>query len=518
MAVLSNKPTVSTAPTSTTQAVAATNPAAQVAAPAAVSPNSAYGIQARQALNNMGVDNNRIGYSNGYVTVDGTNIFRPGANTNGTAYVNQAMLNSAQGQINQLNTQNRLTQQVLTPQATVNPYDAQITQQLAQINQPVVANPYDSQVADVLAQLTQRINNPTPYDPYSSAEYAAQQAATQRGAQQSTRAAQESMGASGFGRSTNLADRAQGIQNQANEYMQLQVVPQLIAANQAQQQQGLANLSSLVSALSGQQGVYDTRAQSDRSNQYNILEALMNQQGVNDTRSQNQFNNSNTALQYLADQNQNAITNARNERNDNMNAADIVSRLTGRVVNPQTDWTGLYRQAGNPNTPLTADQQNTQFNQNYQMEQLAYSKARDAIADKQWQAKFDEDVRQYGLSYGLQQLNSSNDEAYRQAQLALSQDDNSRAWLDYENSLNAPAEAAKYSGMSANQVYDILKTEFTKTDSLGKPVALTGEDKDAIYQRVLSVGLPDGQDTQVMSLLGLTSAEISALDKKYLGE
>lgn len=530
MAVLQSKPTAVGAlagvPT-TTAAAAAANPAGQVASPANVSPNSAYGIQARQALNNMGVDNNRIGYTNGYVTIDGQNIFRPGANAAGTSYVNQAMLNSATGQINQLNTQNKLLQQVVSPAATVNPYDTQIATQLSQLNQPQAANPYDNQIADVLSQLTQRINNPTPYDPYSSAEYAAQQAATQRGAQQSTRAAQESLGASGFGRSTNLADRAQTIQNDANEYMQIQVIPQLISANQAQQQQGLANLSSLVSALSGQQGVYDTRSQNSQSNQYNILEALMNQQGVNDTRSQNQFSNSNTALQYLADQNQRGIDNTRNTQNDNLNAANIVSQLTGRVVNPQTDWTGLYRQAANANTPLTADQQNTQFNQNYQLEQLAYSKARDAIGDKQWQAKFDEDVRQNGLSYGLQQLSQQNDQAYRQAQLALSQDDNSRAWatLDYEQSQPA---AAKYTGMTASQLLDNIKPLYQEpvytVDKLGKQVdtGKTQLTKDPakltdLFETVVDAGLSDTETKQVLLSLGYTMKDIEARIKQYSG-
>lgn len=532
MAVLPNTiqgtvTSTSPAPATTTQAAAASNPAAQVAAPATVSPNSAYGIQARQALNNMGVDNQRIGYNNGYVTVDGQNIFRPGANQNGTSYVNQAMLNSAQGQINQLNTQNRLTQQVVNPQAVVNPYDSQITQQLAALNNPVAANPYDNQIADVLAQLTQRINNPTPYDPYTSPEYAAQQAAAQRGAQQSTRAAQESLGASWFGRSSNLADRAQGIQNQANEYMQLQVIPQLISANQAQQQQGLANLSSLVSALSGQQGVYENRAQSDRSNQYNILQALMNQQGVNDTRSQNQFSNANTALQYLADQNQRGIDNTRNQRNDNLNAANIVSQLTGRVVNPQTDWTGLFRQASDSKTPLTADQQNTQFNQQYQLEQFAYSKARDAISDKQWQAKFDEDVRQNGLSYGLQQLSMDNDQAYRQAQLGLSQDDNARAWatLDYQQSKPA---ADKYTGMTASQLLDNIKPLYEEpvytVDKLGKQVdtGKTQLTKDPaklteLFETVVDAGLSDTETKQVLLSLGYTMKDIESRIKQYSG-
>ncbi|MEK4263690.1 hypothetical protein [Paenibacillus sp. FSL L8-0499] len=528
MAVLTNKPTpgtVSTTPTSTNQAAAATNPAAQVASPAAVSPNSAYGIQARQALNNMGVDNNRIGYNNGYVTIDGQNIFKPGANLNNTAYVNQAMLNSAQGQINQLNTANKLTQQVVNPQATVNPYDSQITQQLSQLNQPAAVNPYDNQIADVLSQLTQKINNPTPYDPYTSAEYAAQQAAAQRNADATIRQTQESLGASGLGRSSLVTDRAQRTQNDANEYLQLQVIPQLVSANQAQQQQGLANLQSLVSALSGQQGVYDTRNQNERSNSYNILEALMNQQGVTDTRNQNQFSNANTALQYLADQNQRGIDNSRNTRNDNFSAANTVSQLTGRVVTPQTDWSGLYRQAENPNTPLTADQQ-------MQTEQFAYQKARDAISDKQWQAKFDEDVRQYGLNYGLQNLSQQNDQSYRQAQLALSQDDNARAWatLDYDMSQQP---TTKYTGLTANQVLNNIKALYqepimTETvDPLTKKVTQTASGKTKLttdpakltqmFENVVDAGLSETETKQVLLSLGMSMKDIEARAKAYSG-
>ncbi|WP_405113605.1 hypothetical protein MHH28_07635 [Paenibacillus sp. FSL K6-1217] len=523
MAVLTNKPTAGAAPkvpTSTAQAVAATNPAAQVAAPANVSPNSAYGIQTRQALNNMGVDNQRIGFQNGYVTIDGQNIFKPGVNQNGVSYVNQAMLNSQQGNINQLNNAYKLTQQVVNPQSVVNPYDSQITQQLAALNQPVAANPYDNQIADVLAQLTQRINNPTPYDPYSSPEYAAQQAAAQRGAQQSTRAAQESLGASGFGRSSNLSDRAQGIQNQANEYMQLQVIPQLISANQAQQQQGLANLSSLVSALSGQQGVYENRAQSDRSNQYNILEALMNQQGVNDTRSQNQFSNANTALNYLADQNQRGIDNTRNQRNDNLNAANLVSQLTGRVVNPQTDWQGLFRQASNSNAPLTADQQNAQFNQNLQTRQQTFNEGQQNWSNQFDQAKFDEDTRRYGLDYALQQqqinisgMNANTSRTGSDASIANSQ---FGQLMDvWKANGTAPSglegfgikAGTPYSTGAAAKAQDAVTAESYATSYLDKSV---NRDDDGnitnlndIKAQILQSGLPDSDIAKLYSRYGI---------------
>ncbi|MCE3202467.1 hypothetical protein [Paenibacillus sonchi] len=169
------------------------------------------------------------------------------------------------------------------------------------------------------------------------------------------------------------------------------------------------------------------------------------------------------------------------------------------------------------NQNLATRQQNTAESQ--YAEQLAYQKARDAVADSQWGTKFNEDVRQYGLSYGLQQLAQSDDNAYRQAQLAISQDDNARQWLTYEQSLAAPA--AKYNGMSANQIYDVVRNQFLIQDPNDKNSETKVLPKDAaskrqMYLQVMGAGLPDGQDTQVLSLLGLTKDEIDALDRENL--
>lgn len=198
----------------------------------------------RQDLLSRGITNDRIGYNKGtgMVTIDGQDFIKPATVNAGVSYADPTAYKNAYDVYN-------------TGQAAKSAQD----DFLSAIKTPA-ANPYDTQVANTLSQLMQRLNNPTPYDVYSSPEYAAQQAATQRAAGKSVRGAQESLGAAGLGRSSVLADRAQGIQNDANEYMQLQVVPQLTAAHQAQEQQALANLGTLLSALSGQQGVYDQRA------------------------------------------------------------------------------------------------------------------------------------------------------------------------------------------------------------------------------------------------------------------
>ncbi|PWV90270.1 hypothetical protein DFQ01_14446 [Paenibacillus cellulosilyticus] len=216
-------------------------------------------IGIRSDLNAKGIDNSRIGYSNGYVTIDGQNFIKPTTVSGGVSYADPTAYN------NTYNTYNTYTSNQATKTAQDN--------YLSALNN-TTTNPYDQQVSDTLASYYDKLTNQTPYDVYNSDEYAAYQAQADRAAQKSTRAAQESMGASGFGRSTNLADRAQSIQNDENEYMQLQVVPQLQAAYDSKQQQQLAALGTYLDALTGQQGLYDTRTQEGINNLYNAVNYL----------------------------------------------------------------------------------------------------------------------------------------------------------------------------------------------------------------------------------------------------
>jgi len=212
-------------------------------------------------------------------------------------------------------------------------------------------------------------------------------------------------------------------------------------------------------------------------------------------------------------------------KNDNLAAATAVSNMTGKVITPQTDWQGLVRQAGNPNTPLTANQQ-------MQTEQFAYQKARDAISDKQWQQSFDYNKEQGGLDYALRKLSQQNDQSYRQAQLALSEDDNARAWatLDYQTS---QPTATKYSGMTANQVLNNIKEayqepvytetvnpltkEVTKVES-GKTKLTTDPTKlSQMFESVVGAGLSEAETKQVLLSLGMSMKDIEARAKSYSG-
>lgn len=113
-------------------------------------------------------------------------------------------------------------------------------------------NPADQRYNDLLNMLYQQAQTPQQVDPnaiYGSPQYAAAQAQSQRGAQQGIRSAQEALGSAGFGRSTALGESAQREQNTANEYLQTQVLPQLMAQEEAKRRQQTQEQFSVLDAL-----------------------------------------------------------------------------------------------------------------------------------------------------------------------------------------------------------------------------------------------------------------------------
>lgn len=217
-------------------------------------------IGIRGQLNNMGVGNERIGFdkNTGYVTIDGQNAIRSGNVQNGTAYANP---NDITQQYNTFNTGQQVQsaeQAFLAPQQT--------------------ANPYDQQVADLLANLTNMTNNQTPVDPYSSPQYAAAQAQVARGAQQAQRQSQEALGGTGLARSSIVTDRAQAIQNDANNYLQTQLVPGIVQQLQAERQNQVSGIYNLLNALSGQQSLVDERTRGEQDRLANVLDYLTGKQ------------------------------------------------------------------------------------------------------------------------------------------------------------------------------------------------------------------------------------------------
>jgi len=180
------------------------------------------------------------------------------------------------------------------PDYSQNPYDKQVADLINRMNQSIgqpTTTPYDAQIAALLAQISSRINNPTTVDPRTTDEYAAGKAAIDRQVADNIRVAQEALGASGFARSTNLAERAQSIADAGTEYLETQLVPQIAAQIAARDQQGLQNSLALLQGLMQQQQVFDARQQAQMQNLSALLSALTGQQGLYDTRQQTQFQN-----------------------------------------------------------------------------------------------------------------------------------------------------------------------------------------------------------------------------------
>lgn len=232
------------------------------------------------------------------------------------------------------------------------------------------------------------------------------------------------------------------------------------------------------------------------SNQADGIRAMLSQMGVD-------------ASQYASGVNYNTASQV------TPNIRTLAGQESDRSANAQTF-----------NQNLATRQQDTsekQYNESF-----AYQKARDAISDKQWQTKFDEDVRQYGLSYGLQKLAAQNDQSYRQAQLALSEDDNARAWasLDYDMS-QTPSSSSK--GLTANQVLSSMQGLYTEpvyvTDPLTQQQTKTGEritqdptKRKQMFLNVVDSNLDDTTTKQILSSLGMTKDEIEKYTKEYSGK
>lgn len=209
----------------------------------------------------------------------------------------------------------------------------------------------------------------------------------------------------------------------------------------------------------------------------------------------------------------------------NWDAARSVWDATGSLVNPQSDWSGLLRQVQNGNAPQTLAAQQQAFNNQFNLEQFAYQQARDAISDQQWRAKFDQDVNQFGLNYALQSLSEQNQQAYREAQIGLSQDDSARAWAQLDYNMSNPSSSGSSRGLSANQVLQSMQGLYTEpvytTDKFGNQTKtgnkITSDTakREQMFLNVVDSGLSDTETNQILNSLGMTKSEIDKYMKKY---
>lgn len=236
----------------------------------------AHDYQIRPALREAGYSDADIGWDQGrkVVTLKGQDFINKDQLTNvaGSTFTDRQTFDNALRQYNQGQQRNQLQDVVTNYQMPTNPYNQQL----------------DSQIQYLMNYARQ---NQQPVNAYSTPQYDAYKAQSERRAQEGTRAAQEALGSAGFGRSTVLGERAQGIQNQENEYLETQVIPQIIAAEEARRQQQFSNMSSLLDPLMNQRNYADGRAQTERGNAFDALGMLLgeDQRAIDNRRADQTF-------------------------------------------------------------------------------------------------------------------------------------------------------------------------------------------------------------------------------------
>ncbi|MNH92844.1 hypothetical protein D3C73_454310 [compost metagenome] len=511
-----NQPTVTSAGKAASGVSSTGFAVPKVNAPTATAPVGGVGV--RSALQAAGYDPKSIGYTGGNVTVNGKTFMTPTSVVNGTSYTSQPAFNSALQDFRI----NDLTDQAVS-------------------GTKLPDNQYTGNINDVISQLMGFSKNQQSYDPYSSPEYAAFKAQQDKAAQQGIRSAQEALGSAGFGRSTALGERAQGIQNDSNEYLQTQVIPQLIAANEQKKQQEYSNLYNLLSPLMGQQGYADNRAQTELGNIMNVLGIVngQKQQSIDNARSDSdrtgiyqtpeiqsltsqllQLKQSAEAPGVTASQRQGYSKEADRIRSTLQSLGVDISGLGSNTASSKinTSNVGIKTLAGKESD--RADQ-NQAFNQKLATDQFAYQKARDAITDAQWKATFDEDVRQKGLAYALDKLQTNSDISYKQAMLALNQDQNDLNWVELDAKTSTPTDT----GLTAKQLLDSMtslysepiytKDKYGNQTKTGTQITKDATKRKSMFESVIDAGKSDQETRQILNSLGFTKDEIEKLKKEY---
>jgi len=421
------------------------------------------------------------------------------------------------------------------------------------VAQPAAAKTNASQGSTLMEQMlaiANREKQEFSYDPNSDPAYQAALKRASANIDTGNSAAQAEMNRRGILNSTITSDRMSEIASAEMGNVETTVIPQLMAQayqkyqdQQNQEQQQFANMGSLAQMYTGedQRGIDNTNTTAgltgylpfsqEAQSAINSIIQLKQQAEAKGITAAERTKLSAQADGYRAQLislgiDPAAYSSAVNSTSASKNSNIGIRTLAGQTLDANNQAQSFNQTMDTRKQNFTEGQQGWQNNfqtqqqgweNKFKTEQQAYQAARDAISDNRWKAEFDQSVSQFGLNYALNQLQESNSTAYQQAQLALSQDDNARQWAITDYDMSKSTDAAKYSGMTATQVIDSARQMFTVKDAkTGKesfPTDATSQDN--IYNYVGSLGLPMGQDDQVMLSLGLTKATINALDKKY---
>lgn len=383
-----------------------------------------------------------------------------------------------------------------------------------------------AELMDLMRQIATREATPFSYDRDSDPAYQTAVSRARSNIEQGNSAAQAEMNRRGILNSTITSDRMGEIASQEMGRVESEIAPQLEQAayqrylNDLQRQdQQLANVGSVASMYlsEDQRGIDNTNT---RAGLTGYLPGGEEAQGL-----VNQL----LALKQQAEAP--GITAA--DRSRLSNQADGVRAMLSQMgvdasaYGANVDFATASQTAPSIRTlagqQLDLQRQGQSFNQDFSQQQFAYQKARDAISDQQWKAQFDQSVRQYGLGYGLQMLQENNQQAYRQAQLALSQDDNSRAWAQLDYQMSQPSTSSS-GGLTANQVLQSMRSLYTEPtfvnnggiqEKSGEQITQDATKREQMFLSVVDSGLSDAETNQILLSLGMNKSEIDKFTKKY---
>ncbi|WP_029516295.1 hypothetical protein [Paenibacillus polymyxa] len=395
-----------------------------------------------------------------------------------------------------------------------------------------------SELMGLMKQIATKQSTPFSYDVNSDPEYQAALQRAQANIKTGTNQTQAEMNRRGILNSTITSDRSAEIAADQMGRVETEVVPALVSQaysryqnQQAQEQQQLSNMATLAQMYQGedQRGFGNRVTEAGLTGNYmpegaqtivdNILSLKQQAEAKGVTAQQR--------AQYSAQADGLRAQLLSMGVNPNAYAANVNSTVA-RAVNPgirtlQAQQQDLAAQG----QAFTQNLQTAQYNQGVRQydQNFAYQVARDAITDKQWQAAFDRDVSQFGMNYALQSLQEQNNTAYRQATLALSQDDNARQWADLDYRQSNPSGAS--GGLTANQVLQSMQSLYSVPvygknddgDSVkeGTKITTDASKRQEMFQNVVDAGLSDAETRQILSSLGMNKKEIDKFKKLYSG-
>jgi hypothetical protein len=391
-----------------------------------------------------------------------------------------------------------------------------------------------------MAAIAQRQATPFAYDPNSDPLYQAALTRAKANIADGTAQTEAEMNRRGLLNSTITSDRSAEIGAQEMGNVETTVLPQLMqqayqkyADQLAQQQQQFNNLGTVANSYlsEDQRGIDNTNTRAnmtgylpggeDAQNLYTQLMDLKQKaeaKGIT-AADRNKLSNQATGIRAMLSQMGVDITNL--GANTNYNTASQVAPSIRTLAGRAQDTTA---QGQKFDQDLATRQQNTSEKQ--YAENMQYQKARDAISDKQWQQTFDYNKEQGGLDYALRKLAQEDSSSYQQAQVALSQDDNARAWVTLDAQQSG---AAATSGLTPNQILSSMQSLYTEpvyvTDpdtgvqtKTGDKITSDPAKRKQMFESVVDSGLSDTETNQILLSLGMTKKEIDSLIKQYSGE